>query len=81
MRRLLAAGVSTRRGVMASHLEPAYSAERWRCWRGCSTATCEHLAQTVAAQSRKIVLPLYHEMGEDDQVRVVEALRDALANR
>ncbi|HEX6029966.1 MAG TPA: DegT/DnrJ/EryC1/StrS family aminotransferase, partial [Tepidiformaceae bacterium] len=81
MRSLLEAGVSTRRGVMASHLEPAYSAEPWRCWRGCSTADCRHLPETLAAQSRKIILPLYHEMGEDDQVRVAEAFREALANR
>ena len=69
MQRLLDEGISTRRGIMCAHREPAYA---------------EHplphpLHASVHAQEHGVLLPLYHEMGDGDQQRVVDALRLALA--
>lgn len=71
MQQLLDDGISTRRGVMNAHREPAYPAGSWRA---AGPLTCgEHAQNTV------IVLPLYHQMTSDDQDRVVTALRRAVS--
>jgi len=64
LRRFLAEGVSPRRGIMASHLEPAY-------------ASRSHgpLPVTERLTRRTVILPLYHEMTEAEQDRVVDVLR------
>src|SRR5262249_25229256 len=50
-------GVTARRGLMASHLEP--------CHRG---GRCGGpLPHTEAAQAQTVVLPMYQELTEDDQ--------------
>ena len=67
MQRMLDMGVSTRRGIMCSHREPAYAD---RAPRG-------GLAASEAAQDRCIVLPLYPQMTEDEQSRVAEVLANA----
>ncbi len=67
MQSMLDAGVSTRRAVMCSHREPAYAAAALR----------QPLPHSEQAQDRCIVLPLYPQMSEGDQVRVVTALRAA----
>jgi dTDP-4-amino-4,6-dideoxygalactose transaminase len=84
MRRMLEAGVATRRGVMCAHREPAYEGGAWRCGAdaGChgpSAGTCPHLRSSERAQDHSIVLPLFHEMTDDEQVRVVEVLSAACA--
>jgi dTDP-4-amino-4,6-dideoxygalactose transaminase len=66
MQSLLTQGISTRRGVMCAHLEPAY-ADR-------STARWTALEESERAQQRSIILPLYHSMTEPQQDRVIEAL-------
>jgi perosamine synthetase len=71
MQRMLDEGISTRRGVMNAHREPAYPAGSWRA--------AGALARGEQAQDTVIVLPLYHQMTEDDQSRVVSALRRAVA--
>ena len=70
MQRMLDEGISTRRGVMNAHREPAYPAGTWRAPAPLSRG--EHAQDTV------IVLPLYHQMADDDQQRVVAALRRAV---
>jgi dTDP-4-amino-4,6-dideoxygalactose transaminase len=70
MQRMLDAGVATRRGIMNAHREAAY-ASGWR-------TTTAGLLRSEAAQDTTVMLPLYHEMGEADQDRVVEALRSAV---
>ncbi|MGW1713309.1 DegT/DnrJ/EryC1/StrS family aminotransferase [Streptomyces sp. NPDC002156] len=59
------AGVSARRGIMASHLEPAYA---------------DHPAVPLPATERisrdSLILPLFHTMTEAQQDRVVAALRE-----
>lgn len=74
MQQMLDAGVSTRRGIMCTHREPAYASEPWRC----AGATGDCLAESELAQDRSILLPLYHAMTEAEQAHVVAALAVAL---
>lgn len=72
MQRLLDEGIATRCGVMNAHAEPAY-ASGWR-------TTAAGLRRSEAARASAIILPLYHEMTEAEQDRVVAALREALGH-
>lgn len=76
MQALLEHGISTRRGVMCAHREPAYSRGTWRCGvAGCTGgAACRHLLESETAQDRGLILPLFHEMTEAQQERVVGEL-------
>lgn len=67
---MLEAGVSTRRGVMCAHREPAYAAEPWG--EGPSG-----LARSEQAQDRVVILPLFHGMTDAEQDAVVAALARA----
>jgi dTDP-4-amino-4,6-dideoxygalactose transaminase len=62
MRRLLEDGVSTRRGVMAIHLEQAYNEEGIE------------LPHTEAAAREVVLLPLFPGLSESDQDYVVDRL-------
>jgi len=84
MQRMLDAGISTRRGVMCAHREPAYAQEPWSCGIGpgdcdCPPGTCVRLKESEKAQDQAIILPLFHEMTEAEQDMVVAALREACA--
>jgi len=69
MQKLLDRGISTRRGVMNSHREGAYPAGTWR-----SAGT---LGESEAARESAIVLPLFHQLTEPDQDRVIDELKRA----
>jgi dTDP-4-amino-4,6-dideoxygalactose transaminase len=62
LRQLAAAGVSARRGIMAAHLEPAY-------------AQPAELPNTERLTRESLILPLHHELTEDDQDYIVTLLR------
>ncbi|GAA1749524.1 DegT/DnrJ/EryC1/StrS family aminotransferase [Luedemannella helvata] len=66
---LAANGVSARRGIMASHLEPAYAGH-------------PHVAlpNTERITRESLILPVHHALTEDDQDHVVAVLRK-LASR
>jgi dTDP-4-amino-4,6-dideoxygalactose transaminase len=66
MQRMLDEGVATRRGVMNAHRERAYPAGSW--------SAPAPLTNSEKSQDRCIMLPLYHDMTEADQDRVVHAL-------
>jgi perosamine synthetase len=68
MQELLDQGIATRRGIMCSHREPCYAEEKQR----------HDLRQSELAQDHAILLPLYAQMTEEDQVAVASALRRAL---
>ena len=68
MQRMLDRGVATRRGIMCSHLEGAYSGR---------PEDVGDLPESERARDRGLLLPLYHDLTEADQDRVVEALVDA----
>lgn len=67
MQTLLEAGVSTRRGIMCSHREPAYAERHAQ----------DRLPYSESAQEHCVVLPLYHEMTGAEQRKVAELLRAA----
>jgi dTDP-4-amino-4,6-dideoxygalactose transaminase len=68
MQAMLEAGVSTRRGIMCAHLEPAWS----------ELALRRALPQSERAQQRRVLLPLYPGMTSEQQVQVTTALREAI---
>ena len=72
MQQLLDQGISTRRGVMNSHLEKAYSKEPWR--KG------SPLTQSERAQDEGIILPLFHGLTPEEQRIIAEAFAEACTN-
>jgi dTDP-4-amino-4,6-dideoxygalactose transaminase len=70
MQRMLDDGVSTRRGVMNAHQESAYPAGTWR--------TSGSLARSEAARDAYVILPLFHDMSDDEQARVAASLARAV---
>jgi len=76
-------GIATRRGIMCAHREPAYRNQPWSCGEGpgpcgCKPGSCRRLPESESAQSRNILLPLFHQFTEQQQDRVVETLHAAL---
>ena len=65
MQALLDRGISSRRGIMNAHQEPAYAND-----------SHAPLPQSEAARDEVILLPLYDSMSEDDQAYVIEALHE-----
>lgn len=68
MQRLLDHGVATRRGIMCAHREPCFAGETPR----------HNLRQSELAQDHAILLPLYAQMTEEEQLAVGNAVRDAV---
>ena len=68
MQKLLDQGIATRRGIMCSHREAPYT----------NIEQLHDLRQSERAQDRSILLPIYAQMSEEDQVRVADALRNEL---
>jgi dTDP-4-amino-4,6-dideoxygalactose transaminase len=68
MQTMLDAGIGTRRGIMCAHREPAYVHETWSCGS-------DRLTESEQAQDRAILLPLFHQMSEEEQDYVVEVLK------
>lgn len=85
MQRLLDAGVSTRRGIMCAHREPAYSPKSWSCGTAhaceCLPGTCERLTESEVAQEHCLILPLFHTMTDIEQDKVVSELCSACDSR
>jgi dTDP-4-amino-4,6-dideoxygalactose transaminase len=82
MQSMLDAGISTRRGIMNAHREPAYRQEPWSCGpdsSGCDHALgrCARLAESEKAQDQAILLPLFHQMTDSDQAQIAAALKAA----
>jgi dTDP-4-amino-4,6-dideoxygalactose transaminase len=75
MQHMLDAGISTRRGIMCSHREPAYASESWRC------GSSDGLKESEQAQEQCVILPVFHQMSDSDQQHVVRILREAVYAR
>lgn len=69
MRLLLADGIATRRGVMAIHREASYAGEH------------RDLPHTEAASDDTLMLPIFPDLGEAEQDRVIDALAAHLMAR
>ena len=67
---LAGSGVSARRGIMAAHLEPAYAG---------SPRPVLPVTERLSANS--VILPLFHEMTEEEQDLVVSVIRAAAGLR
>jgi dTDP-4-amino-4,6-dideoxygalactose transaminase len=59
-------GISARRGIMAAHRQPAYQAHM-----------TDSLPVTDRLTDRTLILPVYHQMTDEEQSRVIEAIRIA----
>lgn len=70
MQFMLDAGIATRRGIMCAHREPAYEIETWR-----STGA---LTRSERAQEECILLPLHHQLADEEQHFIASQLRAAL---
>lgn len=57
-------GISARSGIMAAHLEPAFAGRPNRV----------PLPVTERLNARTLIVPLYHELGEDGVARVADAV-------
>jgi dTDP-4-amino-4,6-dideoxygalactose transaminase len=68
MQRMLDQGVSTRRGIMCAHREAPYR----------DLPLSHPLPQSEAAQDRCIIIPLYTQMTEAEQAKVIESLVSAV---
>ncbi len=85
MQAMLNHGVATRRGIMCSHREPAFAHEPWRAAAigassgGDGGAAAGALEQSEQAQDQTVVLPLFHEMSEEELVIVSRTLIESLA--
>src|SRR5262249_40482610 len=66
LRMLADAGVSARRGIMAAHLEPAYA-----------EVPCPPLPVTERITAGSLILPLFHELTEEEQDLVVSVVHAA----
>jgi perosamine synthetase len=82
MQAMLDQGVSTRRGVMCAHREDAYGHADWSCGSlpgdcSCASGTCLRLLESEKAQEQAIILPLFHQITDEEQNRVVDSLRRA----
>lgn len=64
--RMMEAGISPRRGIMASHLEPAYAGH-----------PCGDLPVTEWLNQQAVLLPLFHVMSGAEQDLVVSVIRGA----
>ena len=60
-------GISARRGIMASHRQPAYA--------GLDTGDAE-LAVTNRLTDNTLILPVYHQLTDGEQDRVIDAVRN-----
>ena len=67
-----AAGISARPGIMASHRQPAY--------RDLDTGTAT-LTVTERLTDNTLILPVYHQLTDADQARVIDCLVPQLATR
>ena len=72
MQGLLERGIATRRGIMAIHREPPYRdaplvhGPHWE----------ERLPETAAAADETIILPLFHQMTEEEQDYVIDSIQE-----
>lgn len=81
MQQMLDEGIATRRGIMCTHLEPAYQVPHtWRCPNGsCKPAgRCPNLTESEHAQNEGVILPLFAEISFAAQQKVAHSLRRAL---
>lgn len=83
MQRMLDAGVATRRGIMCAHREFAYKDTPWNCGStrtacGCGNNSCLRLKRSEEAEDRGVIIPLFHQMTQQELLDVSTHLHDAV---
>jgi perosamine synthetase len=79
---LLDRGVAAKRGVHNAHQEPAYrSPDTWTCGPDASlhdhaAGSCPRLSTSERLRDTTVLLPLFHGMRDEEQSRVLAALRE-----
>ena len=71
MLKLLKKGISTRRGIMCSHLEPAYKSESKYYKR-------KELIKSKSARNHSILLPMYYELTKNQQSYIISTLKNII---
>lgn len=71
MQALLDRGIATRRGIMCAHREPAYRQQPCRAGGP--------LTESERAQDECLLLPLFHQLTAEEQERIADELRNAIA--
>ena len=69
MQQLLERGISSRRGIMASHKEPLYAQEY----------ADVHLPETEAAVRETMILPLFPQMRPEEQEFVISSIKELVS--
>lgn len=69
LERLAADGISARRGIMAAHLQPAYAGH---------SGILAPLPVTERLTATTLILPLYHQLEEHEQDRVIASVRSSM---
>ncbi len=71
MQALLDRGIASRRGIMCAHKEGAYGDLQWR--------SESLLEESVKAQEQCLLLPLFHQLSDADQIFIAAELRDIVS--
>jgi len=71
MLKLLKKGISTRRGIMCAHLEPAYKSESKFYKR-------RELIKSKSARNHSILLPMYYELTKNQQSYIISTLKNII---
>jgi perosamine synthetase len=66
MQRMLERGISTRRGIMSIHRELPYLDRKWN----------KLLKNSESVTDQCMILPLFHQMTEQDQTEVINCIRE-----
>jgi perosamine synthetase len=79
---LLDQGIAAKRGVMCTHRTPAYATVPYRIAQPgaaceCPAGTCSGLCASERAEDRSVMLPLFPNLSEADQDRIVDAVSAA----
>ena len=82
MNYMLKEGIATRRGVMCVHREDSYPHSTWKCAKcpecaACASGACTQLAKSEFAQDHSVILPLFHELTNEQQEFIVGTLAAA----
>lgn len=82
LERMLAAGIATKPGIMCAHREGAFPRDVWACGvpaSGCdeSPGPCGHLVESERARDHGLILPLFDDLTDAEQQRVIVALAAA----
>jgi perosamine synthetase len=79
MQALLDQGIAAKRGVMCTHRAPAYASVPYRIAQpsaacACPSDSCTGLCESERAEDRSLMLPLFPNLSNADQDRVVAAV-------